>query len=601
MSGTKRSRSPEDDDSSRKVVKTAVGAINPVRRSLSPAIQPVRRVVKRPIVDSDSNAEETAEKPPGPLPRSDDSDSHSDTDSSDNEDAPAQTSKRPQNKTKAGSDLSIKELNQMLNNGAARKTRKPRHKKCKVILHAEVYSDDLSKIYFYQRYTHPEALQQYLDPSPYIRQATLEMARTLGLTAASIKRRLLHLFTEDQNHPTPSYRRPDASQVDNIVNNTRRKDRLLADPLLSIGVFAEHNPDKVFRYTPPDYDQDPPRDFSTGIHHPYGTQSMLLWSSDQGVGHNATYRHMNENRAPLTIMITTDKDGRMVPGFAYLSSDTTTETQIIFLEEAKRLVEQMASDLLDGTAQVADGLGKYQERLFEQARHVKKHGWRPKFFMIDKYRSSRGAIRRVFPGVPIRICQFHVMQAILRWERDGGPPGEQQARPSLDLRRKHQLLWAVREIQRCRDPDQWQEYLDQFWQRLLYITEGSQTDPKMLWDYFEANWFCDEWRELWTDMGLPEGENRDGMLSTNNWTERAFKTFNQVFLGSRNNKSIYRLVLILATEWFQYYQAWEPKKQFDTAAFKINAQGHRLWCSEGAVQEVVAEDGTIIGWRVAQL
>ncbi|KAF7378030.1 hypothetical protein MSAN_00226900 [Mycena sanguinolenta] len=68
MSGTKRSRSPEDIDSSRKVVKTAVGAINPVRRSLLPAIQPVRRVVKCQIDHSDSKAEEIAEKPPGPPP-----------------------------------------------------------------------------------------------------------------------------------------------------------------------------------------------------------------------------------------------------------------------------------------------------------------------------------------------------------------------------------------------------------------------------------------------------------------------------------------------------------------------------------------------------
>jgi hypothetical protein len=43
--------------------------------------------------------------------------------------------------------------------------------------------------------------------------------------------------------------------------------------------------------------------------------------------------------------------------------------------------------------------------------------------------------------------------------------------------------------------------------------------------------------DLWTDIGLPEGRNRDGILSTNNWTERAFKTFDQIFLGGRANKS----------------------------------------------------------------
>lgn len=47
----------------------------------------------------------------------------------------------------------------------------------------------------------------------------------------------------------------------------------------------------------------------------------------------------------------------------------------------------------------------------------------------------------------------------------------------------------------------------------------------------------DSFIDYWTDMGLPEGQNRKRMLSTNNWTERAFKTFNQVFLGNRTNKS----------------------------------------------------------------
>ncbi|KAJ7109222.1 hypothetical protein C8R44DRAFT_884294 [Mycena epipterygia] len=453
-------------------------------------------------------------------------------------------------------ELSIAELNAKLNAGSTKKSKRPPADECDVIIHAEVYSDDLSKIYFFQLKTHPETLVQYLDPSPYIRQCTLEMSRTLGLSPSNIKRRLLKLFVEDETHITPLYRRYTATQVNNVVNNARRKERLLSDPLLSIGVFAEQNPDKIFGYSPPNYETDPPREFRTGIRHPYGTQVMLLWAWLYGVGHDATYRHMNENRAPLTVMITLDPQGRMVPGFAYLSGDTTTETQIMFLRETKKLVEKMAEDLVN-----------------------------------------------VFPLVCIRVCQFHVMQAILRWQRDHAPAGERQTRPALDNKRKHQLLYAVREIQRCRDPARWQEYLDQFRRHLDIIAQGSRTSSQTLWDYFEANWFCDEWREHWTDMGLPIGQNRDGMLSTNNWTERAFKTFNQVFLGNRNNKSeissIFRLVLILANEWFEYYQAWKPKKQFNTKRFKTNAQGHHIWSCTGAVQPFEMPDGRR-AWRVAQ-
>ena len=71
--------------------------------------------------------------------------------------------------------------------------------------------------------------------------------------------------------------------------------------------------------------------------------------------------------------------------------------------------------------------------------------------------------------------------------------------------------------------------------------------------YFEANWFTEEWlgmtpqqfvdihlqsqAESWTDFGLPDDQYREGIWSTNNWTERAFKTFDQVFLDRRANKS----------------------------------------------------------------
>ncbi|KAJ7020794.1 hypothetical protein C8F04DRAFT_1316584 [Mycena alexandri] len=251
-------------------------------------------------------------------------------------------------KSKAKPDLhslSVSALNNRLNAGSVPKRKPPAKAECKVVLHAEVFSDDLSKLHFFQQHSHPETLAKYLEPSHYIRQCTLEMARTLGLSAASIKRRLLHLFDEDE---TPSYRRPDATQVNNIVNNARRKERLLSDPLLSIGAFAELNPDKVFRYTEPNYETDPPREFSTGIHHPYGTQVMLLLAWVNGVGLDSTYRHMNENRAPLTIMVTLDEKSRMVPGFAYLSSDTTIETQVTLLKETKKLVEKMARDLVEG-------------------------------------------------------------------------------------------------------------------------------------------------------------------------------------------------------------------------------------------------------------
>ncbi|KAJ6466726.1 hypothetical protein C8R47DRAFT_36828 [Mycena vitilis] len=206
----------------------------------------------------------------------------------------------------------IAELNRLLRANSIRKSKAPSHS-CSVKLHAEVYSNDLDRVHFFQRGKHPEAQSRYLDMSPHIRQCIIEMASLYNLPPSNIKRRLLRVFREDSEHPTPRYRRPTTAQVDNAVNYNRRKDRLSTDPLLNIGVFAEFNPDKIFYYHGPNYATNPPTEFATGIHHPYGTQCALLFGGRNGIGYDATWANMNENRAPVTFMITIDHTGRMVP------------------------------------------------------------------------------------------------------------------------------------------------------------------------------------------------------------------------------------------------------------------------------------------------
>lgn len=113
---------------------------------------------------------------------------------------------------------------------------------------------------------------------------------------------------------------------------------------------------------------DPPSGFATGIKHPYAVQSLLLWARKEGLGLDSTWRHMNENRAPVTFVTTVDENGRMVPGGlviphlsaihlppifleigpVYISSDVTADTMALFLQDIKLLVEAEAEKLLDG-------------------------------------------------------------------------------------------------------------------------------------------------------------------------------------------------------------------------------------------------------------
>jgi hypothetical protein len=63
--------------------------------------------------------------------------------------------------------------------------------------------------------------------------------------------------------------------------------------------------------------------------------------------------------------------------------------------------------------------------------------------------------------------------------------------------------------------------------------------------------------------------------------------------------SAYRLVLIIANEWFQYFQEWHPKtSKVNTEAFEMAAAAYRLWASGDGVQEIPWPDGRK-GCRVA--
>lgn len=57
---------------------------------------------------------------------------------------------------------------------------------------------------------------------------------------------LSHLY-EREPESFPEYRRPTSTQVRDLVSNVKKRERLESDPLLAIEVFAERNPDLVFK------------------------------------------------------------------------------------------------------------------------------------------------------------------------------------------------------------------------------------------------------------------------------------------------------------------------------------------------------------------
>ncbi|THU85900.1 hypothetical protein K435DRAFT_868810 [Dendrothele bispora CBS 962.96] len=345
----------------------------------------------------------------------------------------------------------------------------------------------------------------------------VENARNSTIKKTTERSRELTQLYEKENFP--DHHKPKAAQIDSMVANARKHERLESDPLRAIQVFAKHNPDLVFCY---EYEPSLPKPrFQLGIKNPYCLQVLLLYGCRYGLGFDSSYRNKNENRAPLTFLTTVDDNQRMLPGPVFLSGDVTSETLTTFLSEVKILVEKMAKMIAKDHSVIDSAINQFESDLVREAKHVrKKKQWRPLFLMIDKCRPEVNAIRAVWPDMCIRLCQFH---AILRWDSD--ITGEAaQARPHLSNRQKYLLLWAFRNLQRARTQEEFGSQHVTFIQLLARITQDNR-------DLYYSSKI-----EMWTDIGLPAGESRD-QISTNNFTERAFKLFDDIFLQGWANKS----------------------------------------------------------------
>jgi hypothetical protein len=184
----------------------------------------------------------------------------------------------------------------------------------------------------------------------------------------------------------------------------------------------------------------------------------------------------------------------------------------------------------------------------------------------------------VYPDTAVRVCQFHVAQAIGRAKfRSKELEDEPQESRSKKSRQKSStstsdhipVSFAIRKkildefyrIQRYRGLDRpgesWSEYLGRFETGLTRVGREEAIEEAVpgILDYFQKNWFCERWRRKSSpihlfsgtrrlipktgsvlDVGLPPGQSRDGPWNTNNYIESGFRTLKMVFLESRKNK-----------------------------------------------------------------
>ena len=175
-----------------------------------------------------------------------------------------------------------------------------------------------------------------------------------------------------------------------------------------------------------------------------------------------------------------------------------------------------------------------QAMLLSHCFEVSEDGFSPAFMMIDGDDSERLAIEIVFPGVPIRLCQFHFMQAcISRIQSVFG-------RTKAGTRKTNKVVRSLRKLQRCPIESEWLSSYQIFKNDIDSVANDGGRALASLVQYFDRSWFSPVWRPYCIDYGIPIENTRDGPWSTNNYAEAAFRVFDRVFLCCRVNKRCVR-------------------------------------------------------------
>jgi hypothetical protein len=242
--------------------------------------------------------------------------------------------------------------------------------------------------------------------------------------------------------------------------------------------------------------------------------------------------------------------------------------------------------------------------------------------MIDKCRSELKAIKQgkstipacyiqlssemmpspAFPNAYIRLCQFHVIQAILRWD---GDDKSQSTRPRISQEMKYEILIVFRALQRCRTWESWPVARETFLQQVDNLimsqdrkepgpvsvsdsnadsdssqsveTEKLKTRPtaksratdqvrrqQSTWvrEYFDCNWFTEEW------IGeCPK--SMCGMIKLNTVTQSI-----SLILGS----PLDRLGMVHGMSITGLNEAFVYLTQFFWTTARINGEIKRIWC-----------------------
>ncbi|KAJ7431780.1 hypothetical protein FB451DRAFT_1381338 [Mycena latifolia] len=310
-----------------------------------------------------------------------------------------------------------------------------RWKKCAggVQLSFEVTADDLAVVKIWQLGKHEEVLpSQYphLMVSRMLRLQIMDRFRRFGAKVTAIQRDLVQRFLRNHSSgasdPLPDHRVPTTKQIRAMQSAGRQRERLDRNPFRATHLMVKRNPRDMYYYTPHDFTKDDSKSkFTVAITDDFSLDSTIINNL-----HATTELHM----APAQ----TIKD---------------------FLVETIRKIEARAKEVAADKSKIEHRDPATRDRIFERCQHIAKHGFDLTNFNIDKSRSEYNGIIEALrelgmEGVYIRLCQFHVIQALIRFDADSGRQGLGFAIPT---RTKFEIIVLFRILQRCRSWDNWEE------------------------------------------------------------------------------------------------------------------------------------------------
>jgi hypothetical protein len=327
-----------------------------------------------------------------------------------------------------------------------------------------------------------------------------------------------------------------------------------------------------------------------------------------------SWRRKSTTNSPLSYFATFDPVTRRSKPLALaFSANIKQATLVKVLGQFKQRVEAFARNLL---AKEESTWPRALRGMRDKVQAVAEHGFQPRVGLIDKSAGERNSLKNVFAGIRVRLCFWHMKQAIERWEGNCGetPDDHLQTDEAAPLQRtivprniRPRLYRAFLLVARCETEADFQtaraDFLDTQIDEIVRTGAADRTEAvktqiaAAVRRYFERNWFVPAWQPCFADYAIP-ADIPLGDCNTNNICEAAFKVLDRTVLAGRFHIST---AVILLRRFWPYTDRQEPAK-LSPAHEQSLREGGVLWelgCASpaspvsGNVYQVTRSNGTL--------